>query len=169
MIQWKDIPGYEGYYQASRCGQIRSVDRVIETRRRCNYNLKGRIISLSENELGYLVVVLCRQCKAKSFKVHQLIALTWIGPRPDKMEVCHGELDRKNNSVGNLRYDTRSANQLDCRRDGHGKHRPVRRSDGLEFTNIAMAAEFTGCLQNHITTVCRGRRNKCGGYGWSYL
>ncbi len=169
MTQWKDIPGYEGYYQASRCGKIRSVNRIIKDSRGQVYNLKGRIRNLNENYQGYLQIVLNKQGRRNTFRVHRLIALTWIGSCPEGLEVCHGELGKINNSIENLRYDTHSANKLDCRRDDNGRFRPVQRSDGLEFINIAMASEFTGCNQSHITNVCRGRHNTCGGYGWSYL
>lgn len=169
MTRWKDIPEYEGYYQASRCGQIRSVDRIVETRRGHFKNLKGRILSPGDNG-RYLQVQLFKQNRQKAFTVHKLITLTWIGLCPEGMEVCHGHLGKRNNSVENLRYDTNSANQLDCRLYGNSSFRPVIRSDGVEFISIAMAAEFTGCDQSSISKVCRNDSlNTCGGYGWSYL
>lgn len=55
------------------------------------------------------------------------------------------------------------------RRDGTHTGRPVRRSDGIEFISMSVAAEETGCWCQHIWKVCNGRLKTTGGYGWEYL
>lgn len=113
---WKDIPGYEGRYQASTAGRIRSLDRYVrlvahgkETKRLA----KGQVLRPAPYEKGgHLSVVLGHN--AHGSPVHRLIALTFIGPCPAGCEVCHNDGNPKNNAVDNLRYDTRSNNIKDA-------------------------------------------------------
>ena len=112
MEIWKDIPGYEGKYQASNLGRIRSIDRPIGIPGKKGFkNLKGRVLRPGPTKSGHLYVVLGHG--AAGSPVHQLIALTFIGPRPDGTEVCHNDGDPTNNRADNLRYDTRTNNILD--------------------------------------------------------
>ena len=124
MEVWKDIPGYEGKYQASTEGRIRSLDRTIEV----NYmgsikikRLKGRVLRPSRfNKTGHVSVQLGDGSERKSmpFPVHQLIAFTFIGPRPAGMDVCHSNGNPVDNRLENLRYDTRSENNKDSSKQG---------------------------------------------------
>lgn len=122
-VIWKDIPGYEGRYQASTDGQIRSVDRRVrlvvhgtETTRLVH----GRVLKPGAyTKSGHVSVVLGRG--ANGSPVHQLIALTFLGPKPAGCEVCHNDGNPTNNAVSNLRYDTRSENNRDITRQGKRK------------------------------------------------
>lgn len=113
---WKDIPGYEGRYQASTHGRIRSLDRyvrVVSHGTEAKRLIKGQVLRPAPYEKGgHLSVVL--GSKAHGSPVHRLIALTFIGPCPDGCEVCHNDGNPKNNAVENLRYDTRSNNIKDA-------------------------------------------------------
>lgn len=83
----------------------------------------GRVFSLKfgkERELvgrhdnrGYPIVGFCSMGKAKTIKVHVLIAEYFIGPRPKGYDICHNDGNPKNNNVENLRYDTRAGNCAD--------------------------------------------------------
>jgi hypothetical protein len=77
---WKDIPGYEGYYQASTTGTIRSVGRWVKVGEGRRY-LPGRMLKQHKDPKGYYRVSLCKDGKSKVFKAHRLIALTFI-PNP---------------------------------------------------------------------------------------
>ena len=165
MSNWKDIAGYEGLYQVSDGGQVRSLDRVSCYGRR----LKGRTLRATPNDKsGHLAVGLWSQGKQRTLYVHRLVAAAFIGPCPDGQEVRHGANGIGDNSVGNLCYGTRSENLLDCRRDGT-KGTPVVRGDGVEFANMAIAAESSGCSPQNIWTCCNGKQKTTGGFSWKYF
>ena len=112
MEIWKDIPGYEGKYQASNLGRIRSLDRQLGTPGKKGFKtMKGQVLRPGPTKSGHLYVVLGHG--AAGSPVHQLIALAFIGPRPEGKEVCHNDGDPTNNRADNLRYDTRTNNILD--------------------------------------------------------
>lgn len=117
---WKDIPGLEGEYQASTLGRIRSLDRKVHVGRSNAYRtMRGRILRPGkQNKSGHLTVVLGRA--HGSMPVHTAVALTFIGPRPQGMDVCHNDGNPENNRVENLRYDTRTENIFDVYRIGKG-------------------------------------------------
>lgn len=117
MIQeiWKDIPGYEGRYQASTMGRIRSVDRTITQigrfGRPFTRRIKGKILRPGRSKSGHLSVVLGHG--AHGSQVHQLVLLTFLGPVPKGMEVRHLNGDPADNRIENLVYGTRTENILD--------------------------------------------------------
>ena len=118
---WKDIPGYEGKYQASNLGRIRSLDRMLTLHRkngRCiNRMMKGRILRPGRFcKSGHVSVVLGHD--ANGSPVHQLVALTFLGPCPERMEILHNNGDPTDNRINNLRYGTRTENILDVLRQG---------------------------------------------------
>lgn len=114
---WKDIPGYEGEYQASTYGRIRSLDRYIPNYPRGTRFQKGVILKQrpSEKARKRLTVDLP---KMKRVLVHKLILMTFVGPRPNGLEICHKDGDESNNRLNNLRYDTKANNQIDIYRYG---------------------------------------------------
>ena len=95
-MEWRDIPGYEGYYQASNTGQIRSVR-------------KNKMLSPFDNH-GYLRVNLCINCKEEKPLIHRLVALAFIENPNHYPEVNHKDNNRQNNRVENLEWCTRSEN-----------------------------------------------------------
>ena len=162
---WKDIPGYEGRYQASTDGQIRSVDRYVrlvahgkETKRL----VKGQVLKPGRYcKTGHLSVVLGHHTNGSP--VHQLVALTFIGPRPAGCDVCHNDGDPTNNAVSNLRYDTRSENIKDVYRQG-GRWRKLSADDVIEIRAQLAAgargvdiAKGRGLSQSLISAIKTGR------------
>ena len=123
---WKDIPGYEGRYQASTEGRIRSLDHVTHqipsNGKKEYYQLKkGKILKSCEGTNGYPYVGLRKEQKSDNatwLPVHHLVALTFIGQRPEKAHICHTNGDKKDNRVENLRYDTPIENGRDVYRCG---------------------------------------------------
>ena len=145
MEIWKDIPGYEGKYQASSLGRIRSLDRQIGTPGTvgCKF-MKGRVLRPGPTKSGHLYGVLGHG--AAGTPVHQLI-------------------DPTNNRADNLRYDTRTNNILDVFKNG--KHwrklslKDVREilNEPLTVTGASLAKKY-GVSQTTISRV-RLRRYKC--------
>lgn len=155
MEQWKYIPGYEGLYQASNQGRVRSVDRIVSGRWG-NTKRRGKILKPVLNGPGYLQVVLCRE-KPISRRVHKLIAETWLGSCPQGAEICHNDGNKLNNKVSNLRYDTRSNNNLDKRLHGTRQCKQVL-ADGKLFASITEAAHALGLSKSFVSAVCNGTR-----------
>ena len=115
MTAWLPVPEWEGYYEVSDDGQVRSLDRVVNGRLR-----RGRLLSTKPSVVGYPRVALTRGSKPTHTYVHTLVLAAFAGPRPDGMEACHGDGDRTNNTASNLRWDTRAENAKD--RIKHDRH-----------------------------------------------
>ena len=114
MIQdevWKDIEGYEGLYQVSTCGNVKSLPKVRRNGTG-TYIQKERLLKPSNTSTGYKKVELCKDGKRKSFKVHRLVAIAFI-PNPDnKPEVNHIDGNKINNNIDNLEWVTSSENSI---------------------------------------------------------
>lgn len=118
MEIWKAIPGYEGYYEASDAGVIRSVDRVVPHGIHGKCKQAGRILKYALDAKGYPRVALSDGSKLRTFTIHRLIALTFMGPRPDGFQINHINGIKTDNSTGNLEYCTHSENVLHSFRIG---------------------------------------------------
>jgi hypothetical protein len=119
---WKTIPGYEGYYEASSRGRVRSVARVIRREKNwfghpCLVPRKSRVLAPSRSR-GRRHVTLSKGGLHKYVQVHQLVALVFLGPVPEGKQVNHRDGDPANNTVENLEYVTPSENQLHASRTG---------------------------------------------------
>lgn len=113
--QWLAIAGYEGIYEVSTLGRVRSLDRVNSR----GYRLKGRVLSLTKwNRHGHLRALLCFPGSQVSHSVHSLVLEAFVGPRPTGMHACHANDIPSDNRVENLRWDTPRANRLDSVRNG---------------------------------------------------
>ena len=113
MEIWKDINGYEGYYQASNLGRIKSLSRTFNhPTGNGTITIKDKILSPSIEGSGYLIVSLSKKGIQKKFKVHQLIAMTFLNHIPcgHKIVVNHIDFDKKNNKVINLELVTTREN-----------------------------------------------------------
>ena len=107
---WRDIEGYEGFYQVSSIGQVRSVDRVVDHKRHGKVIRKGRVLKELKNGNGYSFVTLYKNGKYKPFKVHRLVA-TAFGYNPhDKNQVNHESGIKTENGIWNLEFVTPSEN-----------------------------------------------------------
>ena len=104
--EWRPIEGYEGLYEVSSYGRVRSLDRYDSN----NHFRKGKVLSPVKNKDGYLQVNLCCNGKYKMFLVHRLAAQAFI-PNPDNLpEINHKDENPGNNNVDNLEWCTRKYN-----------------------------------------------------------
>lgn len=102
--RWQDLPGYEGLYQCSTLGNIRSVDRQVPYRGGPKTRIaKGQALTPYVNHRGYACVTLFRG-KRHVKELHTLIAATFLGPRPDRHHTHHLNGDKLNNRPANLKY-----------------------------------------------------------------
>ena len=135
MERWKDIKGYEGQYQVSDLGRIRSLDRLVNvgqsnTKRR----IRGCILNPGHSSHGHQHVTLCDGSGSrKTALVHQKVIEAFVGPRPKGQEVCHNNGNAKDNRLSNLRYDTHKNNQ--AQRKEHGTHLPGEENPWSKLTN----------------------------------
>ena len=96
--EWRPVVGYEGLYEVSNTGRVRSVDRFY-------YRLhKGKVLSPTKDRYGYLTVTLNCNGKSKTIKIHRLVAQAFL-PNPDNLpQVNHKDEDKTNNNVTNLEW-----------------------------------------------------------------
>lgn len=119
--RWLPIPGYEGWYEVSDLGRVRSVERTFRHRDGRVRTYPSVMVTPTLGRGGYLRVSLSRGGVQRTGSVHQLVMLAFVGPRPPGLEVCHNDDVRRNNVLSNLRYDTKSANAQDALK--HGRNR----------------------------------------------
>lgn len=103
---WKDIEGYEGLYQVSNQGNVRSLERIDSLGRL----VKGKILKPWISKNGYIMIKLGRS--HRHLLVHRLVAIAFIPNPYNKPQVDHINGDRSNNSVSNLRWVTQTENNL---------------------------------------------------------
>ena len=113
---WKDIPGYEGYYQVSNQGVVKALERTYKQFNGLtgNYNYRvyhEKVMFVEEDKDGYLKTRLSKDGKQKKFFVHRLVAMTFIPNQENKPEVNHKDGIKKNNGSENLEWVTTSENQ----------------------------------------------------------
>lgn len=99
--EWKDIEGYEGLYQVSNLGRIKSLARVIIRSDSKPNPINEKILKYGMNR-GYCAVVLCKDGKKKMYKVHRLVAMAFLSNHYNLPEVNHKDENKKNNCVDNL-------------------------------------------------------------------
>lgn len=144
--EWRSVVGFEGHYEVSSEGRVRSVDRTLIHGSGHPWTLKGRALKPAVNRGGYPIVVLCVNGSRHTAGVHTLAALAFLGPRPAGLDICHYDDVKTNNRTANLRYDTRSANQLDRVRLGtHNLAGRTHCKHGHEFTPENTGQTSTGC------------------------
>jgi hypothetical protein len=117
---WKDIYGYEGLYQVSDLGRIKSLTRRVCNSRRC-YQKKEQDLRQSLNSNGYLHVTLSKEGKHKNFKIHQLIVICFLNHKPDgtnKIVTDHINNNKLDNRLCNIQLIT---NRLNTSKDIIGK------------------------------------------------
>lgn len=113
MEAWRPVVGYEGLYSVSDLGNVRGEARLVP-HLRAGKMLRQRPVRARINKATkYPAVNLSREGKRRTFTVHALVAAAFLGPRPDGMEVAHGDGDRGRSVLSNLRYATPTANHAD--------------------------------------------------------
>jgi hypothetical protein len=106
---WKDIPNYEGYYQVSNLGKVRTLTRTIKCGT-MSYEKKGKLLTLCKNSRGYIIIGLNKSAIRKSFTAHRLVISTFIGD--SNLHIDHINGDKTDNRLDNLRYVTNRQNKI---------------------------------------------------------
>lgn len=166
-MEWRGIKDYEGYYQVSDTGLVRSLDRNIIYSDGRKYIKKGKILRLKKDRNGYPRVELYRNNKCRGFYVHRLVAEAFI-PNPTNLpQVNHKDENILNNNVNNLEW---------C----DGKYN-VRYSIAVKVSQFDKSGNYIktwNCIQDvtqelgisssHIVMCCKKRMKSAGGFCWNY-
>ena len=166
---WKDIPEYEGLYQVSNFGRVKSLKRG-----------KENILKHIKTKDGYFFINLYQNGKQKNFKVHQLVARMFI-PNPYNLPIInHKDENKQNNHVSNLEWCTIHYNNCYGTRNKRisiahkGKrNKPIlqfslegefiREWDSAKSVNIKLNIN-----SGHISECCKGKLKTCSGFIWKY-
>lgn len=118
---WLPIAGWDGLYEVSDLGRIRSLRRLDSVGR----TVAGRIMRPSKHKKGYRFVCLGRDATKTYLRVHRVVLTAFVGACPEGMEGCHNDGNLANNRLANLRWDTPSSNTKD--KVTHGTHNEARK------------------------------------------
>lgn len=176
MEQWKDIKDYEGLYQVSNMGRIRSLDRLVKGGYGCQKLIKGKIIKPYEAPSGYYKLSLYSHRKREMVYVHKTVAENWL-PNPDNLPcINHKDENKKNNSVDNLEWCSYSYNNT-----YNGKQKITAEKTSKAVYQYSLSGELikewkstmdiqrsTGYLNGNIGKACRGKYKQAYGFKWSY-
>ena len=125
---WKDIPGYEGFYQVSNLGRVRSLPRVIEYKNRhgaiIGHPFEGKVLIPGHDTYGYESVHLRKNGKRVPVSVHRLVAEAFCH-KPDGCDVVnHLDYNKLNNLPSNLEWTTQRNNVVWSQRNMRVAHKP---------------------------------------------
>lgn len=171
---WRPIKGYEGLYEVSNLGRIKSLKRLVK--KWDGYRtVTEKILTPKTNNRGYLRITLCKDGITKTFSPHRLVAEAFLD-NPDNLPcVNHKDENPLNNVVSNLEWCTYSYNNSYGNRNNRialSKSKPVLQYtlDGQfvkEWTST-MECGRNGFQQSSVASCCRGERNKHKNYIWKY-
>lgn len=187
---WADVPGYAGLYEVSNFGRIRSLTRTTTQRNNGKYRVhtySGTILSLSEDENGYLRAHVSKNGKDETMLMHRIVASVFCEPKPGCDIVNHLDCNPSNNRADNLEWTTYKGNMQyasslgrmqynvkNLKKAQESKKIPVvaiKDGDRKVYPSSSDAARELGlCSGGHIAAACRKEYGykTVGGYEWEY-
>lgn len=167
MEDWRAVVGWEGRYEVSDKGRVRSVERTAHFSDGRVRVFPSVMRATHVDTFGYEKLTLKRPGCQERVPVHHLVAAAWIGPRPPGWQVCHADGNCTNNGVGNLRYDTAAGNRADSIRHGTSARPSMRKFSDEDIAGVralqgkatlAEVAEIFGISKTHVCNIQRGNR-----------
>lgn len=164
---WKDIPDYEGLYQISTLGKVKSFPR------KGTHTTKERIIKFAKSNKGYCIAVLKKNNVQKVFSVHRLVAKAFI-PNPDNLpQVNHIDGNKLNNCVDNLEWCTNKQNRQHASQHHLLFTRHIYQFDLngnfiKEWYSAVEASKFYNINYNSLRSACKSKKGIYKGYIWRY-
>lgn len=116
--RWKDVVGWEGYYEVSNMGRVRSVERIVRSRGAATRIIKSKVLKPLAHSGGYQQASLSREGKMHRRFIHRLVLEAFCGKAPVDFVACHNNGDPTDNRLDNLRWDSVAANSADKKRHG---------------------------------------------------
>jgi len=184
--EWRDIPGFEGIYQVSSIGRVRSADRLVAHSRSGAQTVRGRVMSPTPDRHGYPRFFAFKDGAKPFFSVHRALMAAFV-PRDDwqSMQVNHKDGNPRNCTLENLEWCTNSENRIHAYRvlkrtpSGAGKfgelhhnsRRVVAKSIGTgeirRFAAYSEAARHLGCAARDVSACVRGEQRSAA--GWMFM
>ena len=155
MEIWKDITNYEGIYQISSCGRVRSL-----------YYKKFKILKLRQDKYGYYQIDLHKNNNVRTFKVHRLVAEAFIHNPNNYPQVNHKDENKTNNKIDNLEWCTNYYNRNYGTRNKRASEKCKKEviciTTGEIFNSIKEASVKYNVNSSYITANCKGRQKSAG-------
>jgi mevalonate kinase len=180
--EWKDISGYEGLYQVSNLGNVKSLVREWNQKHysggSSHYKTKERILKQRKDKnTGYMYIGITKDRKQKKYAVHRLVAMAFLNKKDNENYINHLDNNKTNNRVDNLEWCTQSHN-IKYAYDNKTKKPPhMKKVQQLDFDgnvinifeSLQEAFRKTGIQATNINKCCEGKRNQAGGYKWQHI
>lgn len=172
---WKDVKDYEGLYQVSNLGKVKSLDRYLKNNN--GYALKrGKMLNVIKRKDGYLQVTLSKNSIIKPFKIHRLVAEVFIDNPNKYICVNHKDENKENNILDNLEwctykynntYGTRLIRQVE--KNNKEIYQYDKDMNLIKIWKSGRELKENGFSSSSISRCCNGKRKTSGGYIWSFL
>lgn len=164
MIEiFKDIEGYEGLYQISNLGSVKSLGNGNSN------NSKEKILKPTKDKKGYLYVDLYKDGKRKTYKVHRLVAQTFIENPNNLPQVNHKDEDKTNNAVENLEFCDAKYNINYGTRNEKISKQLMCLETGKIYPSTREVQKQLGFAHSNISKCCNGKLKQAYGYTWCYV
>ena len=163
---WKSITDYDGFYEVSNLGNVRSLDRWIWFQRpNCSYRrlMKGKPLKPKNVKNNYMVCLYNEIIKRKWFSISRLVALEFLSNPNNYPNVNHKDGDSLNNKADNLEWGT----ELESQRVKQKNIKCI--ETGKIYDNATIIQKELGYKASLIYQVCKGRYNQAYGYHWEYI
>lgn len=172
--EWRPIPGYEGYYEVSNMGRVKSLNRYTQSRWGTPIFHKSQMMKCRVASNGYRHVKLTKEGRCKEPLVHRLVAEAFLTNPLNLPQVNHKDGNKSNDVVSNLEWCSQSENQLHSRRVLKRvcglPRKPVECIDtGEVFETAHHAARAYGLRPAGVYYVCEGRNTHAGGMHFKYV
>ena len=169
---WKDIPKYEGLYQVSNLGRVKSIPHIIKANKDGGTRItEERIKSTNVGWHGYVWVSLSKKGKCKTYSVHRIVARVFIKNPSGLKYVNHKDGNKKNNHVNNLEWCTAHENQIHASEMGliPQSKKVICIETGEIYKSSGEAERKTGICGRNIRSACSGKYKTAGGYRWKWV
>ena len=171
MEEWRDVVGYEGFYQVSSLGNVRSIDRFYLSKRGKKVPVKGVDLKQHVNRDGYMELCIQRNSRNRIVRVHRLVAEAFIPNLDGKPEVNHINGVKTDNRVCNLEWCTGEENTAHAVRTGLVKYegKQVLMDGEAVFDSITKCAKHVGVDKHEIRRALNGEYKTVHGHTFCYV
>lgn len=183
---WKDVVGYEGIYQVSNFGNVKSLDKIVFNNGSRRYNnIKGRVLSQNKtNGNGYRIVSLNNNGCSKNYYIHRLVASSFLENKNNFKYINHKDENKLNNNIDNLEWcdakynanygtSRERARQKLLNNKSTSKQVSSHDRNTMEliktFPSISEASRQLNCAVQNISDALHGKQPTARGYIWKYL
>lgn len=183
---WKDVKGYEGSYQVSNFGRVKSLEKIAINVVYGEQRLKEKILKQIKEWTGYYHVNLYNNSIRRTHKVHRLVLTSFCSNPENKAEVNHKNGIKTDNRLENLEWVTRNENQKHAFKNGLNKPNTLGKFGKEHHCSIPViqytksgefvaeyygqleAKRITGISNSNIGMCCKGKYKTAGGYVWKF-